>query len=247
MTAEPPDPPLDALASAAAALRASGDAAVDPAPTRARVLGTLRARRRARLVAARTLIPIAAVLAGSLAWAGPGGWSAAWRALSGAPSEPAPAEAPEPVGAVLAAPPAPSAAAASGAEPEERPAPSAPAKAVRAPPRPSPERAPPAPPPSASVSAAAEPPDHAIYKRAHALHFSGGDPGAALRAWDEYLRAAPRGRFAMEAQYNRAICLARLGRAADAARALEPFANGSAGGYRQREAKALQDALGASR
>jgi len=52
------------------------------------------------------------------------------------------------------------------------------------------------------------------------------------------LGAAPRGRFANEARYNRAICLVRLGRHAEAQRDLEPFASGAMG-YRQNEARQL--------
>jgi hypothetical protein len=46
-----------------------------------------------------------------------------------------------------------------------------------------------------------------------------------------------------EARYNRAIALARLGRNAEAAAALEPFARGDYGAYRQSEANALLNAL----
>ena len=66
---------------------------------------------------------------------------------------------------------------------------------------------------------------------------------AALRAWDAYLAAAPSGRFAPEARYNRALCLVRLGRKDDAERALRPFADGAYGSYRRDEAKALIEAL----
>jgi hypothetical protein len=83
----------------------------------------------------------------------------------------------------------------------------------------------------------------ALYKEAHRIHFAERDPGAALRAWDAYLRADPRGRFAVEAHYNRALCLVRLGREAEARRALEVFARGAYGGYRQAEARALIEAM----
>jgi len=60
----------------------------------------------------------------------------------------------------------------------------------------------------------------ALYRRAHRAHFVQHEPAAALGAWEAYLRAAPRGRFAVEARYNRAMCLVRLGRTAAAREAL---------------------------
>ncbi|MEZ4402320.1 MAG: hypothetical protein R3B06_20005 [Kofleriaceae bacterium] len=89
-----------------------------------------------------------------------------------------------------------------------------------------------------------EPADVAAYRQAHALHFRGGAPAAALSAWDAYLAAFPTGRFRAEAGYNRAIALVRLGRLAQAIDALAPFAAGDVeGGYRQQAAQALRDAL----
>jgi hypothetical protein len=87
------------------------------------------------------------------------------------------------------------------------------------------------------------PDTHALYKEAHRLHFVERNAAAALRAWDDYLRADPRGRFATEAHYNRALCLVRLGRSAEARSALDAFARGAFGGYRKTEARALLDAL----
>jgi hypothetical protein len=78
-----------------------------------------------------------------------------------------------------------------------------------------------------------------LYGRAHRAHFVGDAPGRALAAWDAYLAAYPHGVFAPEARYNRALCLLRLGRRADATRALRPFADGRFGGYRRAEAEAL--------
>jgi hypothetical protein len=86
-----------------------------------------------------------------------------------------------------------------------------------------------------------------LYKNAYRLHFTEQRYAAALAAWDEYLRAAPTGRLVVEARYNRAIALARLGRRADAEAALTPFARGEvSGGYRSQEARELLDALRAS-
>ena len=95
----------------------------------------------------------------------------------------------------------------------------------------------------AKPAAPTGPDSHAIYRQAHQAHFSQRDYSAALAGWERYLKAAPRGRFAAEAAYNRAICLVRLGRTAQARQALEPFAKGSYGGYRQSEAQQLLDAL----
>ena len=83
----------------------------------------------------------------------------------------------------------------------------------------------------------------ALYRAAHRAQFSDHDPAHALELWDRYLAAAPNGSLSPEARYNRAIDLARLGRKAEAAAALEPFARGDYGAYRQVEAAALVHAL----
>ena len=49
----------------------------------------------------------------------------------------------------------------------------------------------------------------------------------------------------LEARYNRALCLVRLGRAAEARAALQPFADGTLVHYRAAEARALVQSLGA--
>ncbi|MEZ4224432.1 MAG: hypothetical protein R3B13_26015 [Polyangiaceae bacterium] len=82
-----------------------------------------------------------------------------------------------------------------------------------------------------------------LYRAAHRAHFGGEAPAIALAAWDRYLAAAPRGRFALEASYNRAICLVRLGRTSEARQALAPFADGRFGEYRRSSAEALLAAL----
>jgi hypothetical protein len=90
----------------------------------------------------------------------------------------------------------------------------------------------------------AESADLVLFRRAQRLHLN-RDP-RALAAWDDYLRVAGEAPLAPEARYNRALCLVRLGRRAEAKEALEPFANGAYGTYRKAEAKALITALGAS-
>ncbi len=87
-------------------------------------------------------------------------------------------------------------------------------------------------------------PSDALYRTAHDTHFRGGSPSAAIEAWDRYLAAAPRGRFAVEARYNRALALLKAGRRSEGLAALEPFASGSFGNYRRDEAQRL---LGAAR
>jgi TolA-binding protein len=94
--------------------------------------------------------------------------------------------------------------------------------------------------PPASSAAGAE---ETLYAAAHHAHFVARDPAAALKGWDAYLAAYPRGRFTLEARYNRGLSLVRLGRTAEASAALAPFADGTLGGYRQREARELLDAL----
>jgi hypothetical protein len=104
-----------------------------------------------------------------------------------------------------------------------------------------PSAVPTADPPSEATSADAE---ARAYGRAHRAHFAVDAPARALAAWDEYLAAYPRGVFAPEARYNRALCLIRLDRLSEAARALRPFGQGLADGYRREEARMLLDWLG---
>jgi TolA-binding protein len=74
------------------------------------------------------------------------------------------------------------------------------------------------------------------YEGAHRAHFFADAPALALVAWDQYLAGYPRGTFAPEARYNRALCLVRLRKLAAAAQALRPFTAGHTNGYRRREA-----------
>lgn len=98
-------------------------------------------------------------------------------------------------------------------------------------------------PESPELTEPAPPTTEALYQRAHDAHFVRHDFSAALTAWDLYLAAAPGGRFALEARYNRAIALVRLGRRQSAISALRPFAEGVHGGYRQPEARRLIQTL----
>jgi hypothetical protein len=87
----------------------------------------------------------------------------------------------------------------------------------------------------------AESAELALFRRAQALHLA--HASEALAAWDDYLRVAEHGVLVPEAKYNRALCLIRLGRNAEARAALEPFARGDFHAYRRREAAALLAAL----
>jgi hypothetical protein len=85
--------------------------------------------------------------------------------------------------------------------------------------------------------------DGRLYARAHEAHFVQRNAAAALKEWDAYLAAQPDGRFALEAKYNRALCLVRLDRLEEAKASLRPFREGRYGSYRQIEAARLLDAL----
>jgi hypothetical protein len=232
--------------------------------TRARVMTSLRGgdRRTRRFV--MLVVPIAAVLVASAALAKSGvpvGKAWDWITVEiggGPPRGPAPSKAaPKPRSAPSSARPpsrtdddiAPPASAAPARIPTP-PADSAPPAAV--PPvaapiarAPASARAAGAPRPAASEDA--ESAALALYREAHRLQFTDRDYAAALRAWDGYIQAAPRGPLVIEARYNRAIALVHLGRTAEARAALAPFARGDVGGgYHQRETSELLDALDAA-
>jgi len=98
--------------------------------------------------------------------------------------------------------------------------------------------------PSASnVATSAPNADLALYRQAHALHFSGGDRARTLAAWDTYLRTFPRGTFAPEARLNRAVCLAQLGRQNEAERVLSDIERGRFGRDGRGQARKLLEAL----
>ena len=234
----------DLLDEATSALRESTEADEGGARfTRARVMASLhqgRVRRRTRMA---LLLPIAATLAAASAW---GVGSESGRAVvrqvgetlgllevrqapvEEATAKKAPSRSParRPAPAVAATPPVAPA-------PPEPPAP-APESEVSA--RPAA--------PSAAAVNAAEERELGLYRAAHRAHFVDKDWGAALAGWSEYLSKVPSGRFTLEARYNRALCLVQLGRKSEARSALEPFARGAFGAYRQREASELLLALG---
>jgi hypothetical protein len=140
---------------------------------------------------------------------------------------------------------APAAARKAAAErtPAARPAPSARNEqpAAPSPAEPAAAEAAPEPEPAPKSASSAE---LMLYRPAHELHFRARDFGAALVAWDAYLSRFPHGTLALEAEYNRALCLMRLGRYAEARTALAPFAAGArGGGYRRSEATRFLQAM----
>jgi len=117
-------------------------------------------------------------------------------------------------------------------------APAQPTEAASPTPQPSPPPAAPSPAPSSRPDSAL-----ALFREAQRLHHTERSWSRALVAWNAYLAAAPDGVLVPEARWSRAICLVRLGRKAEARAALEPFARGASGSYRQTEARELLDAL----
>ena len=254
----------DAFARAARALRESVDGtSPQAASTRGRLLERARARQKRRRRAALALLPLAAVFVMSSAWATVTGHlpslSMVWRQAfapatravvphrpSGVPNEETPGPSASPVPDTFAAPHV-------SARPMALENPPAAVEAAEARGASAPSATPVAPlrtghvGPSASSSRpvpdAASEAEEALYTAAHRSHFVDRDPEAALRGWDAYVTAYPNGRFVLEARYNRALTLVRLGRRGEARAALAPFANGATGGYRQQEARALLDVL----
>ncbi|MBK7584729.1 MAG: hypothetical protein IPI67_31645 [Myxococcales bacterium] len=245
----------DILLAATRALRHEASTGTDAARfTRARVMASVHKRARRRGTRLAFLLPIAAVLVGSTAWGTasgrlPSSWQQASIAV-GLTTPPVSGELARSTTwrtslARLAAAPVvgPAVAVNDDGDPTEDPSRAAkPSRAAMAakPERSSPARAAP------SERATPDPADN-LYRVAHRRHFVDNDAAGAVAAWDAYLAAAPRGRFTLEARYNRALCLVRLGRRAEAQAALEPFAAGRFGGYRQRDASELSEALGAAK
>ena len=208
--------------------------------TRARIMGSVRDRQRRRVTWVTIAVPLAAVLAVGTALAtASGGFEQAWQRLMPSVERetelPEPAAQPNPVPVAVEEPPVveePDA----GTQPDEADEEEAHSEAVGSGGRGQ----------TAATVASRKPVDQdpqGVYRAAHRAHFEQRDYGAALTSYERYLSAAPSGRFALEASYNRALCLARLGRADQAVRALQPFAQGRFGSYRQREAASLIEAL----
>jgi len=246
----------DLLSRAARALREeTADGVADGARTRAQVLARLddaRARRRRRLL---VLLPIAATFLAGSVFGASGGRGAALvarvsEALGIAPAEESVSPPPRasrrsaPIRAEQAAPATSAPIAIAAPEPIAAPASETSARAspIRSA-DPIPVLRRPATTAAPAPQARTADPDDALYREAHRVHFVVHDPAGALVAWDRYLATAPTGRFALEARYNRAICLVRLGRTAEARTALEPFASAAPGAYRQTEAAQLLEAL----
>jgi hypothetical protein len=250
----------DRLTSAARALRETHDGSFGgDASTRSRILAGAQAASRTRMRRrkfAAVWMSLAAVLVVSSAWAAMGGHVphlVAW--LRGTPHATRSVEAGVATGggsrAGEAAATATEAPSATAAMPTEAPGVIA-TPAVRGRVTPSPTRSGAAAAPSIvaktgrSILAPADAEDD-LYAAAHRAHFAAHDSIAALRAWDAYLATYPAGRYGLEARYNRALALVRLGRTDEARAALTPFADGRAQGYRQAEARSLLDAIDAGR
>src|SRR6188768_1513799 len=77
----------------------------------------------------------------------------------------------------------------------------------------------PSPAPAIELPAPQKSDELAAYRIAHEAHFRGGDPAAALAAWDAYLAKFPDGQLAPEARYDRALVLIKLKRFAEAKQA----------------------------
>lgn len=260
------DDRLDPLAAMTTALRTSTADAPHPVETRRRIVTTLQARRggAARRLRLLLLTLVGLPFAGSALafWVGPARFQELVEQLyttpkstqvaAAAPAAPKPAQRSQRTAAVDA--PAP-----------VEPLATAPAQASRGSDRVVPvgEAAPRQPNVRAAVHAKASSPElrsrpgrlaahdepvspptpSSLYQQAHQLHFHAQRYEAALPAWDRYLASGPTPRLYVEALYNRAICLVKLGRYSEAQTALRPFAAGAHGHYRQRQASQLLTTL----
>jgi hypothetical protein len=213
--------------------------------THLRLRRSLETRARGRHQLAGVVTAIAILLVGTVSWALATGrvstlWDPAPRPRVSAGEVVPPAPTPRaPARRAIASVPRPA------LPPESAPPLTAPEPPAPPAPPPAPARQRPRPAPVAQVAQPAAQPVEVLYRRAHELHFHAGDAAASLAAWDAYLAAEPDGRFSVEARYNRAIILVRLGRYTDARAALTPFARGDVepAGYRQAEAEQLVERL----
>jgi hypothetical protein len=210
--------------------------------TRSRIMASVheeRVRSRTRLA---FLIPIAATFVAASAWgAANGKLEQAVSALSEAIGLTAAPAAPKPSARPLTpAPPAPPKRTEPAAPPAPPPEPTPVPEPVRVNEAPRDVAVPKA---SSFAENKTSDPAFELYRAAHQAHFVERDSARALAAWDAYLKAAPNAALALEARYNRALCLVRLQRSAEARAALRPFAEGRYGGYRKAEAAGLIAAL----
>lgn len=241
----------DLLSTAIEAMRASDASAADVGATRARVLRTVHTKRvnRQRLVAA--LIVLGCVSVGSSAWAAVTGrlptvlHALGFNVAVEVPDVRTPSSSPTSSrGRAVHShvDEAPTAPAAPAVMPELVQAPVPPPMHTQSVPAQRVRRVVPA----EQVSEVEQPlrvdPADSVYREAHEAHFQAHDPALALSRWDAYLQVAPQGRFVPEAQYNRAICLVRLGRNAEAIEALRVIETRS-DGYRVHEAHELLEVL----
>jgi len=241
----------DLLSQATRALRdETADDGASGRFTRARIMASAHDRRVWKRTRVAFLIPIAATFVAASAVGATGGPKRALDAVARvfglhvdpppAPAAPPPRRSEPPRSASRAEAPPPEAAVAPEVPPEVPPPVSeAPAPAVVA----TTNAGNTAGRTAGSAGAGATDPNFDLYRVAHRAHFVEHDSERALAAWDSYLRAAPRGAFALEARYNRALCLVRLDRKAEARAALTPFAEGRYGGYRKDDATKLIAAL----
>jgi len=81
------------------------------------------------------------------------------------------------------------------------------------------------------------------YREAERLQFEDKDYARALDAWDRYVPLAGNSPLLVDAKWQRALCLVRLGRTDEAREALAPFARGDFGAYRKDEARTISSAL----
>ena len=251
----------DALARAAKVLREAHTGERSSSGfTRARIMNSLHRERRRRILRWAVVSPVASLLLVGSAWAQSSGkWPVIWKAVTEvfapaphdavAPRPPASAPRLEPP------PPEPSTPEAPLPEPEASTPPEPPRvnepPAFDTPPAPRPRRSrparhePPSKPPVEAPSQVEPAPDRELsrFRAAHDLHFAGARPRAAIDAYAAYLEEFPNGRFVPEARYNTALDWIKLGDSTRARKALEPFAEGRYGGYRQKEARKLIDAL----
>jgi hypothetical protein len=246
----------DSLSSLVAAYREEHrGTALDSAAVRERVTSRRRRKDVQERKRFRILVPIAAVLAASGAFAATNGGEAALRHLLQW-LHPTPQIVPQSSGMsppLLVQPPGPAGATREGTG-SSAPSP-LPAEANEAPSaarvlhdKGTARRTPGSKLVTQHSSRAAEPapePDLVLYHEAHRLHFHGSDAAHALAAWDAYLATFPDGTFVPEARMNRAICLIRVGRRPEARAVLAAIAEGRFGPFDRGRAQDLLDDLDA--